>query len=148
MQIVVAVKVKQIFLLYYSISFLSLKVSFCSVEIILISLFSLLDPFSVYIACEPFTRLRHMSLHRCNTHSNYRARLPDFPMTQSKKFHVGQQRTHCVLLLSIELKARSCVRVRHLFWMKTRWSCAYNKSSTELRPVIQEFLYYSLWNKR
>jgi hypothetical protein len=88
--------------------------------------------------------LWHMSLYRCYTHSNYRAWLLDFAVTQSKKFHVGQQKTACVLLLSIELKASSCFRVRRLFWMKTRWSCVYNKSSAELRPVIQEFLYYSL----
>jgi hypothetical protein len=85
-----------------------------------------------------------MSLYRCNSHSNYLAWFPDFAMTQSKKFHVGQQKTPCVLLLSIELKARSWVRVRHLFWMKTSWSCAYNKSIAELRAVIEEFLYYSL----
>jgi len=70
-----------------------------------------------------------MSLFSCNPHSNYRAWLPDFTMTQSKKFHVGQQKTPFVLLLSTELKARSCVCVRHLFWMKTRCSCAYNKSA-------------------
>jgi hypothetical protein len=94
MQIVVAVKVK-IFLalVFYSFFiFLFYKVPFSFVKINLISPFNLIDPFSVYIACEPFTRLWHMSLYRCNWHSNYRARLPDFAMTQSKKFHVGQQR--------------------------------------------------------
>jgi hypothetical protein len=87
-----------------------------------------------------------MTLYSCNLHRNSLG-CPISLWLRARSF-MSEKKTPCVLLLSVELEARSCVRGRHLFWMKTRWSCAYNKSSVELRPVIQEFLYYSLWNKR
>ena len=82
---------------------------------------SVLYPLSVYIARKSLTRLwLLMSLYRCNPHRKYRAWLLHFAMAQRKQSHVGQQKIPCVLLLSLQLKARSCVRGRHLYSMKTR----------------------------